>query len=277
MSTKTTNYEFVKPSLSDAPPDITATNGNWDTVDEKIKALEDADAVTQPISKGGTGATTVSQARTNLGAVSKAGDTMTGDLTVDNKTVNVTTKDGTYLRGTAVIDARNASSTFLGSTRIEGRALYGFKDTSENEYQIDIGNRKAQTANTVYDTWLNYVTPDGTYPIHHDGRPMYEIGTYTGDGASNRNINVSLANGVAPSAVLVMSTTGLMYDTRNSVVYGGLATKNTAVKVDGNTVVSCNANGTFSVSYKVISEVSSSDLTIASNQSGQTYVYIAFR
>ena len=37
---------------------------------------------TVPISRGGTGATTAANARTNLGAVNKAGDTMTGNLTV---------------------------------------------------------------------------------------------------------------------------------------------------------------------------------------------------
>ena len=35
MSTKTTNYEFVKPALTDAA-DITSTNGNWDKVDEML-------------------------------------------------------------------------------------------------------------------------------------------------------------------------------------------------------------------------------------------------
>lgn len=44
-----------------------------------LGAMEDA---TVPISKGGTGATTAAEARTALGAVAKAGDTMTGDLTI---------------------------------------------------------------------------------------------------------------------------------------------------------------------------------------------------
>lgn len=40
MSTKTTNYEFIKPDLTDAA-DITATNENWNKVDGKLKELED--------------------------------------------------------------------------------------------------------------------------------------------------------------------------------------------------------------------------------------------
>ena len=41
---------------------------------------------TVPITKGGTGATTAAAARTALGAVAKAGDTMTGDLTINKST-----------------------------------------------------------------------------------------------------------------------------------------------------------------------------------------------
>lgn len=41
MSTKTKNYEFVKPELTDTA-DITATNTNWDKVDETLKGLDGA-------------------------------------------------------------------------------------------------------------------------------------------------------------------------------------------------------------------------------------------
>lgn len=44
-----------------------------------LGAMADA---TVPIAKGGTGATTTAEARTALGVVAKAGDTMTGDLTI---------------------------------------------------------------------------------------------------------------------------------------------------------------------------------------------------
>ena len=30
MATNTSNYNLVKPALSDAPPDITKLNDNWD-------------------------------------------------------------------------------------------------------------------------------------------------------------------------------------------------------------------------------------------------------
>jgi hypothetical protein len=40
MSLKTTNYEFVKPELTD-PADITAMNGNWDKIDTMFKGQLD--------------------------------------------------------------------------------------------------------------------------------------------------------------------------------------------------------------------------------------------
>ena len=35
----TSNYNLYKPSLEDSPPDITATNGNWDIIDTQMKYL----------------------------------------------------------------------------------------------------------------------------------------------------------------------------------------------------------------------------------------------
>jgi hypothetical protein len=35
MSLRTTNYELIKPELTDAA-DITATNGNWDKIDSEL-------------------------------------------------------------------------------------------------------------------------------------------------------------------------------------------------------------------------------------------------
>lgn len=38
---QTTNYNLIKPELTDSPPDITAMNPNWDKIDGKIKELEE--------------------------------------------------------------------------------------------------------------------------------------------------------------------------------------------------------------------------------------------
>lgn len=38
---QTTNYNLVKPELTDSPPDITVMNPNWDKIDEKLKEFEE--------------------------------------------------------------------------------------------------------------------------------------------------------------------------------------------------------------------------------------------
>lgn len=41
MSTTTTNYQFIKPALTD-PADITALNANWDKIDAELANRESA-------------------------------------------------------------------------------------------------------------------------------------------------------------------------------------------------------------------------------------------
>ena len=41
MATKTTNYNLHKIDLTDAPPDITVLNPNFDTIDSELKNLND--------------------------------------------------------------------------------------------------------------------------------------------------------------------------------------------------------------------------------------------
>ena len=42
MAQYTTNYNLHKIELTDAPPDITVLNDNWDTVDAKLKELSES-------------------------------------------------------------------------------------------------------------------------------------------------------------------------------------------------------------------------------------------
>lgn len=68
MATQTTNYNFIKPALTDAPPDITVMNENWDKVDEELTK-----------------------------AFPKTGGALSGQLTViDNLNINKTYDDVEY-------------------------------------------------------------------------------------------------------------------------------------------------------------------------------------
>lgn len=53
MASTTTNYTLNKIDLSDAPPDITVLNDNWDIIDEALLALQDQDWI-KPITTAGT-------------------------------------------------------------------------------------------------------------------------------------------------------------------------------------------------------------------------------
>lgn len=81
MSSKTTNYNLHKIDLTDAPPDITVLNPNWDTLDTKIKELEDA---------GWTRAEIVELINATVtdtdisGKVNKTGDELSGPLDFKN-------------------------------------------------------------------------------------------------------------------------------------------------------------------------------------------------
>ena len=75
------------------------------------------------IDKGGTGATTASDALTNLGAVKKTGDTMTGSLTIENSSLRITDPD-TNCQGyifeynnSLVLDSKDTSAS-NGSRRL---------------------------------------------------------------------------------------------------------------------------------------------------------------
>ena len=94
-------FTFVSPSNdgtdtteSFSLPQETLTDGNW----HNYAILTSKTAVT--VAQGGTGATTAADALTNLGAVNKAGDTMTGDLTIKGgswPTYALKRSDGTNL------------------------------------------------------------------------------------------------------------------------------------------------------------------------------------
>lgn len=142
MSSKTTNYNLHKIDLTDAPPDITVLNPNWDTLDAKIKALEDA---------GWTRAQIVALINETVtdtdisGKVNKTGDELTGALDFKNsnefRAISKTRLIGntTYyvnwgcgqLGGEGVISMElHLPSTTGGSSAILGRIEIGSRGVS---------------------------------------------------------------------------------------------------------------------------------------------------
>lgn len=98
MSTQTTNYKLTKPELTDAPPDITTLNSNWDTIDSKMKSIENSISNLNITPDG-------------IGAVKKSGDTMTGTLTVPQLHVSPTVCGGYIYDGTNTLNFRGGNPT----------------------------------------------------------------------------------------------------------------------------------------------------------------------
>ena len=89
MASQTTNYKLRKIDLTDAPPDITVLNANWDTIDTQLKTLSNSTA--SHASKHATGGSDpITPA--SIGALSTAGGTVNGDLTAG--TLNLKPQNG---------------------------------------------------------------------------------------------------------------------------------------------------------------------------------------
>lgn len=110
------------------------------------------------ISKGGTGATTAADALTNLGAVNKAGDTMTGSLTIENSSLRITDPD-TNCRG-YIFEYNN--SLVLDSQDI---------NASGESRRLVIYNATAQTSkdNALVYIDINQKGYGSSYRIFHAG------------------------------------------------------------------------------------------------------------
>ena len=96
------------------------------------------------------------------------------------------------------------------------------------------------------------------------GRADILLGSYTGDGASSRTIDL----GGKPRAVLLLTASGDLSDSFRGTRYGGLALAERAVTgVSGQTVLAITEQG-FTVCYN-------SNYSIYSNSNGSTYLYLA--
>ena len=120
---------------------------------------------TVPISRGGTGGTTAAAARSNLGAVNKAGDTMTGNLTIQgslypsmllqptyNDTTNRTVFEGSYVGASSFAAWEDSSGNNRRMLEVRTKAYASSLDNAVMVRVCDNG------------TW-------GNYRVFHAGMP----------------------------------------------------------------------------------------------------------
>ena len=120
---------------------------------------------TVPISQGGTGGTTAAAARSNLGAVNKAGDTMTGNLTIQgslypsmllqptyNDTTNRTVFEGSYVGASSFAAWEDATGNNRRMLEVRTKAYAASLDNAVMVRVCDNG------------TW-------GNYRVFHAGMP----------------------------------------------------------------------------------------------------------
>lgn len=98
--------------------------------------MGDIDTGTIPVNKGGTGATTAANALTNLGAVAKAGDTMTGQLYAPNVSAQASSSSAyprLYIRDVAGNQCISFLQTSSGNGRLRIREMTDPANTSDYE------------------------------------------------------------------------------------------------------------------------------------------------
>lgn len=209
MSTTTTNYGFIKPALTDAPPDITAMNPNWDTIDLKLKSVEDAQ------STAGTNLTThtgsinnphkVTKSQVGLGNVDN-----TSDL---NKPISTATQ--TALDGKQPI-VTGAATTIVSDNLTANKALISDADGKVGASSVtstELRYLQGVTANVQ--TQLNGKQSSLTFdttPTANSTNPVTSGGIKTaldGKQASITGAATSITgNNLTASRVLVSNSSG---------------------------------------------------------------------
>lgn len=135
MANKTTNYNLTKP-LPEEFYDIAVHNGNMDIIDAELKRLAGASGNVTPA---------------GIGAVAKAGDTMTGRLTLPSMLIKDSIMDAYFItEGSSAklqIVARDSRYNTEGMFIITPDGLFFMDATSGYEYRIlHTGNTPAAVA-----------------------------------------------------------------------------------------------------------------------------------
>ena len=145
------------------------SEGNYELITATNISLETGLGVL-PIVKGGTGKTTAAEALSALGAVSKTGDTIDGDLTVDNLTVN------------GYINSNQGISSFCGMTAYMSSNLGSINTTGDAQIQLD----------TVMDSYGNISLSSYAINISVTGHYYVEGQIMFNDGIANKYMGITI-------------------------------------------------------------------------------------
>ena len=198
---------------------------------------------TVPISRGGTGGTTAAAARSNLGAVNKAGDTMTGNLTIQG-----TLYPSMLLKPT---QSGQTNQTVFEGSYVGASSFAAWEDNTGNNRRMLEVRTKAYAA-SLDNAVMVRVCDGGTwgnYRVYHEGMetviPLSKGGTGGTSAATARskigaNNASNLTTGTLPAARLPFkiqygqtSVTGVAWTTV-SLTAGFTATPTIIVSYAGN-------------------------------------------
>ena len=119
----TSNYNLYKPSLQDAPPDITSTTGNWDIIDRELKRLDDAGLPVNVIEKLPS---VVATTEVKQVYVSTIGSDETGDGSSTNPLRRISTAISRF-GGTSRLIIRLDAGTYTEVNAIEVSGCVGIE------------------------------------------------------------------------------------------------------------------------------------------------------
>lgn len=266
MSTRTSNFNLIKPDLTD-PADATMTNENWDKLDDELgkhnivsyTALDQFDLSDDDLNPN--------DFEDNIDTiVNTLGDTVANIMLILDDTNNPNLYASVVAKlvtDTGINFTVGAHPGWLHIT------LYG-QDYRPISIETNI------ESNMYYDrVWrCAYNRNGGSNVISAftdiTASTRIVTGTYTGNGAETRFINLNL--GVTPRAVIVCCTNEGF--SRDNHIYGAMAINGTPCKDDYNgTTLEITTNG-FNVGMK--SNVSSSEGIPYTNRSGKIYTYAVF-